>query len=226
MTVVRIVKDKDFITMGKFHFKEKNMSLKAKGLLSLMLSLPEDWDYSVKGLTNLNKEGLDAIRVILKELEEFGYLHRTKVRDEKGKIIDVEYTIYEKPLRENPTLENPTLENPTLENPTQLNNKLINNLINKKEIYKERFKKPTLEEVVAYCKERNNTVDAKRFFDYYDVANWKDVKNWKQKLITWESHQPTKQKEQLPEWFDKDLDIQEITEEEEKEFQNIINSFD
>ena len=221
MTVVRIVKDKDFITMGKFHFKEKNMSLKAKGLLSLMLSLPEDWDYSVKGLTNLNKEGLDAIRVILKELEEFGYLHRTKVRDEKGKIIDVEYTIYEKPLRENPTLENPTLENPT-----QLNNKLINNLINKKEIYKERFKKPTLEEVVAYCKERNNTVDAKRFFDYYDVANWKDVKNWKQKLITWESHQPTKQKEQLPEWFDKDLDIQEITEEEEKEFQNIINSFD
>ena len=105
------------------------------------------------------------------------------------------------------------------------NNTSINNT-SKKEIYKERFKKPTLEEVVAYCKERNNTVDAKRFFDYYDVANWKDVKNWKQKLITWESHQPTKQKEQLPEWFDKDLDIQEITEEEEKETQNIINSFD
>ena len=72
------------------------------------------------------------------------------------------------------------------------NNTSINNTSKEKNIKKESFKKPTLEEVVAYCKERNNTVDAKRFFDYYDTDNWKDVKNWKKKLITWEMHQPKK----------------------------------
>lgn len=227
MSVVRVIKNKDYTSMGNFHLKEKEMSLKAIGLLSIMLSLPDNWDYSVSGLTSIRKESYDTIRAILKELEEFGYLNRTQIKNEKGKFVDVEYTIYEKPIPKNPITENPLTENYR-----QLNTNIINNLNNKvlnnkeKNIKKERFKKPTLEEVVAYCKERNNTVDAKRFFDYYDVANWKDVKNWKQKLITWESHQPTKQKEQLPEWFDKDLNIQEITEEEEKEFQNIINSFD
>lgn len=232
MTVVRVVKSKNYTSMGNFHLREKEMSLKAKGLLSVMLSLPEDWDYSVSGLATINKESRNTINEILNELEKFGYLNRTRVRDEKGKILEVEYTIFESPYLKNQDMDNRDMENQDMDFKAQLNtniNKYLNNkVLNNKEknIKKERFKKPTLEEVVAYCKERNNTVDAKRFFDYYDVANWKDVKNWKQKLITWESHQPTKQKEQLPEWFDKDLDIQEITEEEEKEFQNIINSFD
>lgn len=194
MTVVRIVKDKNFITMGKYHLQEKEMSLKAIGLLSLMLSLPDNWDYSVKGLTAIRKESYDTIRAILLELEKYGYLHRTQIKSETGKFVDVEYTIYEKPLTEKPITENPLTENYSQLNNKLINKEIINKLTNKKEIYKERFKKPTLEEVEQYCKERNNTVDAKRFFDYYEVANWKDVKNWKQKLITWEMHQPTKKK--------------------------------
>lgn len=144
MTVVRIIKDKNFITMGKYHLKEKDMSLKAIGLLSIMLSLPENWDYSIKGLAKIRKESYDSIRTTLNELETFGYLHRTKIVDEKGKFVDVEYIIYEKPQVENPLLENPILDEPITENQTQLNTNIINNLNNKelnnnKEINKERY---------------------------------------------------------------------------------------
>ena len=196
MSVVRVIKNKDYTAMGNYHLKEKEMSLKAIGLLSIMLSLPDNWDYSVSGLTSIRKESYDTIRAILKELEEFGYLNRTQIKNEKGKFIDVEYTIYEKPIPKNPITENPLTENYR-----QLNTNIINNLNNKeKNIKKERFKKPTLEEVVAYCKERNNTVDANRFYDYYETDNWKDVKNWKKKLITWEMHQPKKKKEDSIDW--------------------------
>ena len=190
MSVIRIVKDKNFVTMGKYHLKEKDMSLKAIGLLSIMLSLPDDWDYSISGLVSIRKESYDSIRTTLKELEQFGYLKRTQILD-KGKFVDVEYTIYEKPLTEKPITEKPLTENQT-----QLNTNIINNLINKKlnnkkEIYKERFVKPSLEEIETYCKERNNNVDPKTFYDFYETGDWKDskgnkVKNWKQKVITWE----------------------------------------
>ena len=187
MTVVRVVKDKNFITMGKYHLQEKEMSLKAIGLLSIMLSLPENWDYSIKGLVKIRKESYDSIRTTLKELEKFGYLKRTQILD-KGKFVDVEYTIYEKPQ-----LENSLLEKPITENQTQLNNKELNNINNKeKNINKKVFTKPTYNEVLDYCISRDSTVDARKFFDYYDVADWDGVKNWKQKLITWESHQPKK----------------------------------
>lgn len=194
MSVVRVVKNKDYTAMANYHLKEKDMSLKAIGLLSIMLSLPDNWDYSVNGLTSIRKESYDTIRAILKELEEFGYLNRTQIKNDKGKFVDVEYTIYEKPLTEKPITENPLTENYRQLNTNiinNLNNKLINN---KKENIKEKFKKPTLEEIEEYCKQRNNEIDAKRFFDYYETDNWKDVKNWKKKLITWEMHQPKKKK--------------------------------
>lgn len=92
-----------------------------------------------------------------------------------------------------------------------------NTSINKKEIYKERFKKPSYEEVKEYCLQRNNNIDPKRFLDFYEVNNWTDsngnkVKSWKQKIITWETHQPkTKQKEDIiPDWFNKDLSNPDI----------------
>lgn len=196
MSVVRIVKDKNFITMGKYHLKEKEMSLKAIGLLSIMLSLPDDWDYSINGLVKIRKESYDSIRTTLKELEQFGYLKRTQILD-KGKFVEVEYTIYEKPLTGNPITEKPLTENQTQLNTNILNTNIINKLNNnKKENIKEkRFKKPTLEEIQEYCKARGNNIDAQRFYDYYETDNWKDVKNWKKKLITWEMHQP-KTKEQ------------------------------
>ncbi len=99
-----------------------------------------------------------------------------------------------------------------------------NNKNNKKEIYKE---KPTLEEVIEYCKERNNNVDPKKFYDYYSVNNWIDnkgnkVKSWKQKVITWENHNPDNI--ELPSWFNKDIKAS-ATEEEQEEMKNILKEF-
>lgn len=100
MGVIRVNKNKDYTTMSNYHFKDKNLSLKAKGLLSQMLSLPEDWDYSIEGLAAINKEGVKAIRTTLQELEDSGYLVRTRVNDEKGHFAYV-YDIFEKPQTEN-----------------------------------------------------------------------------------------------------------------------------
>lgn len=212
MSVVRVVKNKDYTAMANYHLKEKDMSLKAIGLLSIMLSLPENWDYSVSGLSEIRKESRNTINEILKELERFGYLNRTRIRDEKGKIVEVEYTIYESPYLKNQDMDYQDMENQDIDFLAQLNTNKVNTNIskylnNKKEIYKEKFKKPTLEEIVAYCKERNNTVDAKRFYDYYETDNWKDVKNWKKKLITWEMHQPKTREEKKK---DKQREIDEI----------------
>lgn len=133
MAVFRINKDKNFITMGKYHLKEKDMSLKAIGLLSIMLSLPDEWDYSVAGLTAIRKEGKNSINSILNELEEFGYLTRNMVY-ENGKISNWEYNIYEKPKNlypKNEDIENEDIENVDIENRPQLNNKQLNtNIIN------------------------------------------------------------------------------------------------
>lgn len=136
MSVMRIHKNNNFTVMSNFHFKEKKMSLKAKGLLSLMLSLPDDWDYSVAGLAKLSKDGRDSIMSALSELETFGYLTRERVKLENGQFGGVSYNIYEMPQTAKPTLENSTQENATQENPTsenreQLNTILIKDLFNK-----------------------------------------------------------------------------------------------
>lgn len=111
------------------------MSLKAKGLLSLMLSLPDDWDYSVSGLATLSKDGKDSIMSALQELEKFGYLTRVRMTNEKGQYTGIEYNIYEQPQTENPISEKPIsdnsiLEKPISEEPPQLNTNSINNLNN------------------------------------------------------------------------------------------------
>lgn len=94
-TVVRIEKNKNYTTIANYLFKDKELSLKAKGLLSLMLSLPEDWDYTIEGLTKLSKDGRDSVSSALKELEEHGYLSRYRLKDDKGRLGDSCYTIYE-----------------------------------------------------------------------------------------------------------------------------------
>lgn len=125
MAVCRIEKSSGYTVMSNYHLADKSLSLKAVGLLSKMLSLPEDWDYTVFGLTRICKEGRDAIRAAISELEEAGYIHRRQLRDESGNFSDMEYIIYERPMPEQPMSENPTSENPT-----QLNTKLINYLNN------------------------------------------------------------------------------------------------
>lgn len=136
MSVFRIHKTNNFTIMSNYHFKEKDMSLKAKGLLSLMLSLPEDWNYSVSGLVKLSKDGKDSVMSALSELEKFGYLTRSKVINSKGQFSGVEYNIFEEPKRDSPVSEEQHAENPNSGksnsgNPSQLNtNKLNTNLTN------------------------------------------------------------------------------------------------
>ena len=134
MSVFRVEKNKGYTVMSNHHLRNHALSLKAKGLLSQMLSLPEDWDYTLQGLAQINKESIDAIREAVRELERAGYIKRSRERDERGCLRGTVYTIYEqphaeptpeeptqeKPALDNPTLEKPMLDKPTLENPTQL----------------------------------------------------------------------------------------------------------
>ena len=123
MAVFRVERNKGYTVMSNHHLRNKELSLKAKGLLSQMLSLPEDWDYTLAGLSFINREKIDAIREAVKELERAGYIVRSRERDEKGRLRGADYVIFEQPqtppVSDLPTLENPTLDNPTLEKPTQ-----------------------------------------------------------------------------------------------------------
>ena len=146
MAVFRVERNRGYTVMSNHHLRNKELSLKAKGLLSQMLSLPEDWDYTLAGLSLINKEKIDAIREAVRELERAGYIVRSRERDAKGRLRGAEYVIYEQPqpptsdlpTLENPTLDNPTqekptLEKPTLENPTQLNKDIQRTDLPKKE---------------------------------------------------------------------------------------------
>ena len=158
MAVFRVERNTGYTVMSNHHLRNKELSLKAKGLLSQMLSLPEDWDYTLAGLSHINREKIDAIREAVKELEKAGYIVRSRERDEKGRLRGADYVIYEQPqpkepeaatsseqpptsdlptlenpTLDNPTLEKPTLEKPTLENPTQLNKDIQRTNLPKKE---------------------------------------------------------------------------------------------
>ena len=118
--------------MSNYHLKDRRLSLKAKGLLTVMLSLPDSWNYTLHGLTAINQEGVDAIREAVRELEQAGYIVRTRARNAQGQLKGTVYTIYEQPQQPEsqlqaapeqasgePVPETPALETPALENPTQ-----------------------------------------------------------------------------------------------------------
>ena len=121
MAVFRVEKNRGYPVMSNHHLRNKDLSLKAKGLLSQMLSLPEDWDFTLKGLSLINREQIDAIRAAVWELEQAGYIVRSRERDGQGRLRGADYLIYEQPqpVPDSPTLENPMLEKPTQEKPTQ-----------------------------------------------------------------------------------------------------------
>lgn len=137
MAVFRIEKTRDYTVMANHHLRNTALSLKAKGLLSLMLSLPENRDYTTKGLARICRDGVDSICATVKELEEHGYIIRERIRNSKGQLTTIEYTILEhpkpplpeqeKPERENPVLDNPILEEPEQGNSAQLNTKKSSN---------------------------------------------------------------------------------------------------
>jgi len=128
MAVFRVEKTKNYTVMSNHHLKDKTLTLKSKGLLSLVLSLPEEWNYTTRGLAAICKEGVDCIGASLRELESAGYLERNKLRDDKGRITDTEYIIYEypqsypqgnpenKPNTDNPHTPLPRTASPCTEN--------------------------------------------------------------------------------------------------------------
>ena len=204
MTKVRVHKTNNFTVMSNHHFKEKKMSLKAKGLLSLMLSLPDDWNYSISGLVRLSKDGKDGVMTALSELEEFGYLTRERVTNSKGQFAGVEYNIFEEPQTEKPVAENPNSANaneekPNSENRTQLNTNSINHLFNKLFILlntsdaeliacyrdyiqaREKMNAPLteegLEKLIDRCKRlsKNNIKIEKLILETAVINNWKNV---------------------------------------------------
>ena len=152
MAVFRIEKTRDYTVMSNYHLRDRSLSLKAKGLLSLMLSLPEDWDYTMKGLARICKDGIDSISGGIRELEAHGYLVRERVRNENGQLGSIEYTILEqpqapaqepvqnpapvrgKPIREKPVQVNPMLDAPIQENPAQLNKEESSNYPSKTDL--------------------------------------------------------------------------------------------
>lgn len=156
MSVIRVEKTKNYTVISNYHFKEKEMSLKAKGLLSLMLSLPDNWDYSIAGLVDICKENETAIKSALKELQQFGYVKVDKIMPDKTDSGRIEYiyNIYEKPKQEDEKqgVENLPLEIQRVENQVQLNTKQLNtNKTNTKDNKKNNTKKDFSKLVIDTC---------------------------------------------------------------------------
>lgn len=164
MGVIRVNKTANYTVLSNFHFKEKEMSLKAKGLLSLMLSLPDTWNYTIAGLVSLSKDGKDSVMSALAELEKFGYLIRTQKVNDKGQFNGVEYNIYEQPQEVNPVAEKQNSEKQKAgkqnsEKPSLLNTNFIKNLKNE-----------VLEELNTYAEVLANVGDNELKELYLDYA--------------------------------------------------------
>lgn len=173
--------------MSNYHFKEKKMSLKAKGLLSLMLSLPDDWNYSVSGLVKLSKDGKDGVMTALAELEKFGYLTRRQLFNDKGQFSGIEYNIYEQPQEEKAIAEKQnaakqTTEKQNAEKPPQLNTNPLRTNENKS-INKSNTNESISEsDLYAILIEFDDTELAELYRDYVDWRSTTDSPLTKQGL--------------------------------------------
>ncbi len=181
MDVIRVIKSKDYTTICNRIYKDKRLSLKAKGLLSMLLSFSDNWDLSINGLYAILKEGKSSIRTTMNELIEFGYVERTRVKDDKGVFIGINYIVFE-----SPQLKTPKLGNLNMGNRTQLNNNLINNQLNKDNKKIEFFN-----EVMTYGNYSENMLT--EFYEYWSEPNKKGKmkkdmqKTWStsRRLKTW-----------------------------------------
>lgn len=198
MAVFRVAKTDNYTVMSNEHFKDKNMSLKAKGLLSLMLSLPDEWDYSISGLVALSKDGKDSVMGALNELEELGYLSRSREVDERGRFCGYNYSVYEIPVAENPYAENPNTEKPNAEKPPQLNTnksntkKLNTNKLNTKEYssvpelneaiisfidYRKKARKPMTDKAVSLLISKLDSI-SKNTNEQIEIINQSILNGW------------------------------------------------
>lgn len=209
--IFRIRKTDNYTVICNHVFRNNTLSWKAKGLLAEMLSMPDDWKFSIQELIKRAKDGRDAVYSAINELEKAGYLRREQATNEKGQFVGYDYNVYENPQAEKPHVENPHPEKPYTENPTLLSTDIVPSkegttqqdntpiiieedstsyippTVPQKE---KRFRKPTLEEVKAYCEERRNSVDPQHFIDYYESNGWRvgrnPMKDWKAAVRTWE----------------------------------------
>lgn len=154
MSVFRVEKNKNYTVMANYHLRDENLSLKARGLLSMILSLPDDWDYSLAGLVKISKDGLTAVRAALHELEDNGYIHRERQRGPHGRLAGSIYTVYEypQPTLQAPMYENLTQENHMYDNVPQLSKDITN-------IKKEPKTEETNEAYVRTTRAREEAVD-------------------------------------------------------------------
>lgn len=188
-------KDTNYTILDNTFIRDERLSWKAKGLMTYLLSLPEDWKIYLKEVEKHASDGRDSLRSALKPLIKYGYIVFEQKRTEKGNFGDCIYKIIENPKApqtEKPYTENPTAEKPNTENPHLLNTNntkylcKLNTDINNKA---KKFTKPTLEDVKAYVRENKYSVDAERFIDYYESNGWKvgknSMKDWKACVRTW-----------------------------------------
>lgn len=210
-------KNENYTIISNVCVRDNRLSLKAKGLISLVMSLPDDWDFSINGLCAITKEGKAAIYAAINELKDYGYCSIETTRDDKGRIVGNDYTFYEQPYAENQYTDYPHTENQDTDNPYTDNQDLENQTqiikdINKEQIEisnddknkekedkssskKKSFIPPTLSEVQAYIKEKGYHTNAQSFIDYYEADDWyygkgtnrKKVSSWKRCLATWEN---------------------------------------
>ena len=172
MDIVRVIKSKDYTTICNRIFKDKRLSLKAKGLLAMLLSLSDHWDLSISGLEVILKEGKDSIRTTINELIKIGYIIREREKDKKGIFIGIKYIVFE-----HPSLDNPTLDNPSLDNPTQVSNNLSKYQYNKANSKNEFF-----DEVMNF--KDYSKIMLTDFFEYWSEPTKKGVLK-KDTMKTW-----------------------------------------
>lgn len=212
MAVFRVIKNENYTTVSNYHLKDKRLSLKAKGLLTMMLSLKEDWNYSIAGLAAISKENETAIKSGLNELKEYGYLEVIKKNPNEtdngryGYIYNIyeEPQEYEKQALEKQGVEILGVEFQGVENLPQLNtkDKATEKSKNEKSITENkregRFTPPTLHDVEEYAKEKGYDLDCEYFWDYWESVGWKrgkgTMKDWKATLRNWVSRDNSKPK--------------------------------
>jgi len=183
MATIRVEKTKNYTVMSNHHLRNKNLSLKTKGLLSFMLSLPDDWDYTTKGLANICKEGVDSISTSLKELEAEGYLVRKRARNDKGVLGKMEYTIYERPITEKSEKPKPEPKKAPQEKPVETATK---DKKEKPEYYAE-FVKMTEEEYKKLIERYGEAVTARsiEILDNYKGSTGKKYKSDYRTILNW-----------------------------------------
>jgi hypothetical protein len=172
MDIVRVIKSKDYTTICNRIFKDRRLSLKAKGLLAMLLSFSDSWNLSIKGLIAILKEGETAIRSTMNELIKHGYVERERVKNKKGVLIGIDYTVFE-----SPKLNSPRLGFPNVDNQVQVSNNIIN-----KQSNKDNSKIEFFDEVMSfdnYSKEMLND-----FFEYWSEPTKKGIMK-KDTMKTW-----------------------------------------